>query len=134
MPTGITSSVAFRNSAFSGGRIAFLDSGAGHAYFELYDGTRPASGGAVTTKLATVDLAKPCASVSGGMATLLAGADTLAIATGTPTWARFFNGNGDWAFDCDASVVGGGGQVTVPSVPLYAGGTTSLASGALTQP
>lgn len=135
MPTGVTSSVAFRNSAHEGGRITFLDAGPNPARIELYDGTRPASGAAVTTQnlLATVLLAKPCGAVAGGVLTLDSEDAPLVMVTGTPTWARVFNGADAWAFDCDASVAGGAGQVTVPAVPIYAGGRTNLAAGTLTQ-
>lgn len=135
MPTGVTSSIAFRNAAHEGGRIAFLDAGPDPATIELYDGTRPANGAAVTTQvlLATLHLDKPCATVAAGVMTLLSADAPLVMATGTPTWARVKNGAAAHAFDCDASVVGGGGQVTVPAVPIYAGGRTNLASGTLTQ-
>lgn len=134
MPTGITSSVPFRNASFDGGRLQWLDQGSGNAYFELYDGTRPDSGDTPTTKLVTVELSKPCGTVSGGVLTLASTDAPLVTATGTPTWARFYNGNGDFAFDCDASALGGAGQVQVPTVPIFAGGRTNLASGVLAQP
>lgn len=135
MPTGITSSIAFRNASFDGGRIQFLDAGAGHAYFELFaDEERPASGAVPpTARLVKIELSKPCASVANGVATLLSDDAPMVTVTGTPRWARFYNGNGQFAFDCDASVLGGAGQVQVPTVPIFAGGRTSLAAGALTQ-
>lgn len=135
MPTGITSSTAFRNSAFDGGRVQFLDAGPAAARIELYSGTRPENGAAPAgTLLASITLSKPCASVAGGVASLLSTDEPLVLATGTPTWARVFNGANQHAFDCDASEAGGAGQVQVPIVPMFAGGTTGLAAATLTQP
>lgn len=51
--------------------------------------------------------------------------------TGVAVWARFVNGNGAPAWDCDVSEGGGSGEVRLDSVQLFAGGRATIAAGAL---
>ena len=62
-----------------------IDGGAGAGTIKIYDGTRPATGGSVTTLLATLTCTDPsAAAASGGVLTLSAITDdTSADAAGT---------------------------------------------------
>lgn len=133
-PVGITESVASRNAALAG-RAAFLDSGAGPGYFVMLNGTRPASGGAETTRLAKVLLNRPVGTVAVGRLTLASDDVPLCLADGDATWARFFNGDDAFAFDCDVSTVAAGtGQVLLEDTALLAGGKVQMIYGYLDQP
>lgn len=133
-PVGITESVASRNAALSG-RAAFLDSGTGPGYFVMLNGDRPASGGAETTRLAKVLLNKPCGTVASARLTLASDDVPLCLADGDARWARFFNGNDEFAFDGDVSTVADGtGQVQLEDTALLAGGKVQMIYGYLDQP
>lgn len=119
------------NEARLSGTLTYLDTGSGHARVRIYNGTRPAGGGTATTLLVEIALDKPSGTVSSGQL-ILASADLPLIASsGTATWARVVNGNGDYAFDCDVSDTSGSGEIKLPSTTLYAGGKTQLTSGVL---
>jgi hypothetical protein len=131
MTTGVTISTA-HNDARLTGTLTYLDTGSGYARVRIYSGTRPASGGTVTTMLVEIALSKPSGVVSSGVLTLASTDLPLIANSGVATWARVVNGNGDYAFDCDVSTTTAGtGQVQLPDTTLLAGGTTQLASGVL---
>jgi len=46
-------------------------------------------------------------------------------------WARFVNGNGESAWDCDVSAEGGPREVWLDSVQLFAGGRATITAGTL---
>ena len=81
-------------------RNAMLDaittSAGNAALLRIYDGTRPATGGAATTLLAELTCATPfAAAASGGVLTLGAiTQDSSANATGTATWFRIVKADG----------------------------------------
>ena len=120
------------------GRLAFLSAGAGVARVRIYGGTRRASildaiGAALIVEL---PLLSPPATVVDAVMTLRPGAPGLNLITDAALWAVVVNGDGDTAFDCDASAVGGDGQVWVSAgggagTTLFAGGETTLASGVM---
>jgi hypothetical protein len=119
------------NEARLGGTKSYLDTGSSNARIRVYNGTRPASGGTPTTMLVEIALDKPCGTVAAGVLTLSSSDLPLIANSGTATWARIVNGNGDYAFDCDVSATGGAGEVQLPSTTLFAGGKTQLVSGVL---
>ena len=129
----ISQSEDFRAAA-SLARRNYLDSGAANATIEIYDGTRPAAGDpAAGAPLLVVTLAKPCGLVASGSLVLEQNdpAGDLIESTGDASWARFFNGDGEWAFDADASLEGGGGEVQFPDIHLLAGGRVPLLPSAI---
>ena len=137
MSTGVVEHPAAIHQAMLG-RLAFLSTGPGVARVRIYGGTRRASvldavGAALIVELS---LLSPPATVIDGVMTLRPGTPGLNLITDAAVWAVVVNGNGDTAFDCDASEVGGTGQVWVSAgggagTTLFAGGETTLASGVM---
>lgn len=119
------------NTARLNGTLAYLDTGSGHARIRIYDGVRPASGGGATTLLTEIALDKPSGAVANGILTLTSADIPLVLASGTATWARIVNGNGDMALDCDVSNQAGTGDIKLVSTSLYAGGKAVLSSATL---
>lgn len=82
----------------------------------LYDGVRPASGGAATNKLAEFTTGTPFApGAAGGVLSPTLPANTTGLAaagTGTAaTWARLTTSAGVFVADLSVSIAGGGGEV-----------------------
>ena len=129
----ISQSEAFRAAA-SLARREFLDTGASNATIEVYDGARPAGGDpAGAAPLLVVTLAKPCGIISSGSLVLAQNdvAGDLIASTGDAVWARFINGDDQWAFDADVSLEGAGGEVQFPDTHLLAGGRVPLLPSAI---
>jgi hypothetical protein len=121
-------------AAASVGRRNFLDTGSANATAEIYATDRPAGGGEPGgVPLLTVVLAKPCGVITAGSLILAANdpAGELIAHSGIAVWARFVNGAGEWAFDCDVSISGGVGEVQFPVLQLYAGGRAPLSPSAI---
>lgn len=79
----------------------FADAGAGAAKLRIYDGTRPATGGAATTLLAELIMSDP-AFAAAAAAVLTANAisdDVSADAAGTATWMRIVDSNNVVVYD-----------------------------------
>ena len=107
------------------------------ALLELYDGTRPATGAAITsqTLLGTLTCGSPLASAaSGGVLTFNALADdNSADNTGTCTWARLLKSDGTTVLaDFSVTVTGGGGDITMNTTAISAGQLLQAASATLT--
>lgn len=111
----------------------FLDSGSSAAKLRIYGGTRPSAGASPgTPMLAEITLDEPCGTiVSNALQLTSSGGPSIVTNSGTPTWARFVNGNGDWAIDCNAGVTGSGAPVIVSDETLLAGGDVILISAVL---
>jgi len=79
-----------------------LDAGSGAGKLRIYNGTRPATGGAATTLLAELTLSDPSsAAAANGVLTMSAiTQDSSADATGTATWARMVDSDGNFVLDC----------------------------------
>ncbi|WP_454752061.1 hypothetical protein [Cupriavidus necator] len=116
-----------------------IDGGSGPGVLNIYDGTRPATGEAVTTqnKLVAYPFADPSAgSISGTTLTLLiSGAAQLALKTGIASWARIVDSAGTFVADMD---VGVGKEVVplvegVPNSQLYEGGEVSVSVATLVE-
>lgn len=101
----------------------------GGALLRLYDGARPATGGAATTLLAQLTCATPfAAAASAGV--LTAGAitqDAAADATGTATWFRLVQSDGT-THVLDGDVGTSGSDLNLNSVSIVAGGTVDVTS------
>ena len=107
-----------------------IDAGSGPGKLIIYDGARPATGGSGTTKLAELELSSPPeASISGGVLTFDDIADDeSADATGTATWFRIVDSDGNPIIDGSVTATGGGGDLQLNSVALVAGGTVEITS------
>jgi hypothetical protein len=118
------------NNARLLGTLAFLDTGDSPATVSLYAGTRPEAGASVANApLAIITLAKPCAVLTEGQLLLSPPPAHATVTTnGTAVWARFSNGAGDWAMDCDVSDDAGNGEIKLASTTLYAGGLVPLST------
>lgn len=98
----------------------------------IFSGTRPATGGAETTKLAELALSATAApAASGGVLTFSAiSSDTNADATGTASWARLCTSAG--AAVVDMNVGTSGSDLNFDSVSFVAGGTVAVSSFTIT--
>jgi hypothetical protein len=109
------------NVASSGGKLA------------LYSGTKPAGGGAVTTKLAEFNLASPAGVVSGGVLTFTDPSNATVIANGQCTWARITDSGGSWVADFTCSQVGGTGEIRLTEDDLTTGMTLDITALTITE-
>lgn len=114
-----------------GGTLAHLTLGAAAPVLRVYDGTQPAPGGAVTTLLAEFALNDPPGTVAAGVLPITAAGTAIAANSGTATWCRFVNGNGDWSIDCRVSDTAGDAPVKLSDTLILAGGLLALISAVL---
>jgi len=112
---------------------AFADAGEGNSTITFFIDPQPASpqDPATATPLCTVTLAKPCGTITNGVLTLaqqdLAG--DLVLASGTPTWARWYAGDGQVVCDGDVTDDTGTGVFRLAGdngALLYAGAALQL--------
>lgn len=117
-------STALRNARLDEVTTAIGASG----LLRIYNGTRPATGGAATTLLAQLALsATAAAAASGGVLTFSAiSSDTSADATGTATWARLTTSGGTAVVDMNVGT--SGSDLNFDSVSFVAGGTVAVSS------
>lgn len=92
---------------------------------QLYDGTRPATGGAATTKLAEFTLGTPFAAASAaGVLSPNLPADATGIANGTATWGRITTSGG--TFVADVSVGTAAAEWILNTTTISIGVTVSV--------
>lgn len=103
------------------------------ALLRIYDGSRPATGGAATTLLAELTCNATFApAATGGVLTLNAIAqDASANATGTATWFRIVQSGGS-THVLDGNVGTSGSDLNLNSVSIVVGGTVSVTSFTIT--
>ena len=103
------------------------------ALLRIYDGTRPATGGTPTTKLAELTCNATFApAASAGVLTLNAiTADSSADATGTATWFRLVKSDGT-THVLDGNVGTSGSDLNLNSTSIVATGTVSVSSATIT--
>lgn len=116
-----------------GGTLALLDRGTGNAAARIYGGTRPPSVNDVpgSVMLVQVSLTKPGGTIADGELLLTQLEDGLIGNTGMATWARFVDGNGVTAFDCDAGEGVGAWEVQLAQTSLFAGGAARIVTARL---
>ena len=111
----------------------YLQTGPGVPYVELYQSSAyPTTPGATpidAVLLVTVPLATPIGTISGATWTISVGPQVVTPTGGIATWARWYNGHGDWAGDSDVSDMLGSGFVRLSAVGLLAGGKTQIIGG-----
>lgn len=115
------------------GRLDQITSAAGaSALLKIYDGTRPATGGTVTTLLATLTCNATFApAASGGTLTLNAITSGTAAATSTATWARITTSGATFVLDC--SVGTSGADINLNTTSIVSGATVSVTSAVFTE-
>lgn len=112
--------------------VNFLAIGTENAHVLIYGGVRPALGATPGGDLlATIVLVEPIGEVEDGLLAITPTGEALIATSGTATWARIVNGDGELAWDCDVSDLNGTGELRLPSTTLYAGGYTRIVSGLL---
>lgn len=99
----------------------------------IYDGSRPASGGAATTLLAELTCSATfAAGASGGVLTLNSiTQDSSANATGTATWFRITTSGG--TFVVDGSISTSGSDLNLTTTSITSGQPVSITSFTITE-
>jgi hypothetical protein len=98
------------------------------AKLRIYDGTRPATGGAATTLLAEFTLGSPFAGAAGtGSLSVTLPSNVNASATGTAAWFRIVKSDGT-THVLDGSV---GAEMTLNTTSLVSGNPVSVISFAI---
>lgn len=130
MATGLNETI--RNARLNVIRDA-IDAGAGAGLLEIYAGTRPATGGTVTTLLGTLTFSATSApNAASGVLTFNAiTEDSSADATGTASWARITDSTGAFVMDVDVGT--SGTEIILNTVSIVAGGPIRVTSGTLTE-
>ncbi len=99
-------SLAVRNARANQHGIA-IDAGGGAGFIRIYDGTRPASGGAATTLLAQLTFsATSFPAAVNGVATADPIADDASAVGGTASWFRTTDSTGTFVEDGDVGTAG----------------------------
>lgn len=110
-----------------------VDAGSGAGRLRIYDGTRPASGGAATTLLAELTFADPSfGAAAGGVLTANAIVqDSSADATGTATWFRAVDSDNNFVIDGDVGT--SGSDLNLNTTSIQVGLPVSVTSFVLTE-
>jgi hypothetical protein len=118
---------ALRNACLDAINAA-INGGAGAGKIRIYDGSRPATGGAVTNLLAELVCSDPAAAAAAaGVLTFSAiTADASADATGTATWFRIVDSTNAFVLDGSVSATGGGGDLQLNTTSIVAGANVSI--------
>lgn len=92
---------------------------------QIYDGTRPATGGTATNKLAEFVLGTPfAAAASGGSLSPTLPSNVTALLTGTATWYRITTSGGTFIMDGSAGT--SGTDLILNSASISSGATVSI--------
>lgn len=121
------------NTTVRNDRMSVVNTAAAGGKLSLYSGTKPAGGGAVTTKLAEFALSSPAGTVTGGVLTFTDPANTTVIADGQCTWARITSSGGSWVADFTCSQVGGTGEIRLTEDNLTTGMVLDITSLTITE-
>ena len=114
----------------------YLDSGASAGKLRVYDGTQPASGATPTGNNLLAELIFPKPSfdtVTSGIMYFKIPDPVLALLDGTATWVRLLTGDNVFVADLNAGVSGSGAACIFDNTTIYAGGTVTALSLALTE-
>lgn len=115
--------------------IDAIDAGAAGGKLKIYNGSRPATGGAATTLLGTLTFSTTSAPApSGGVLTFdTITADSSADATGTATWARITDSDDNFVMDLSVGATGSGADIELSTTSIVAGGVISVTSATITE-
>lgn len=126
MTTGYATSL--RNSQLDAITTAVGNAGK----LQIYDGTRPATGGTATNKLAEFTLGTPFAAAASSAAlSPTLPSNVTALLTGTATWFRITTSGG--SFVIDGSVGTSGADCNLNTTSISAGGTVSITGFTITR-
>lgn len=102
---------------------------------DIYNGTQPAPGGTVTTRLARLTVAGAFAptTTNGVMVVNAVTQDSSADNTGTPTWFRVTTSAGVYVMDGTAGPTGSGADLTFDNTAFYATGVVQITSFTITE-
>ena|SRR5688572_8308275 len=121
--------------------VDLLDGGAGAGYIEIRTGSQPATvaTAASGTLLGTLTLSDPAfgnaTTASPSVATASAiTSDTNADASGTAGWFRGYDSSNTAIIDGSITATGGGGDMTLDTVTIVAGGTIAVSSWTISHP
>ena len=125
--------VAIRNGWLNN-ILAALDAGAGAALIRIYDGVRPATGGAPTLLLAELTCTDPAApaAASGVLTFSPITQDASANNTGTATWFRMVDSAA--AFVLDGNVGTSGSDLNLTTTSIVVTQPVSITSATITAP
>lgn len=124
---------ALRNSRLDA-IVTAIDAAATAGQMRFYNGVRPATGGAVTTLVATNVLSDPSGSVAVGVLTFNSINDDIsADADENITWARIVDGDDNFVMDMDCGESGSGAEVIFNTVSATIGGVVQILSGSITE-
>ena len=97
----------------------------------IYDGTRPATGGTATNKLAEFTLGSPfAAAASGGVLSPTLPSNVTALLSGTATWYRITTSGGTFVMDGSAGT--SGTDLILNSASIASGATVSITAHTIT--
>lgn len=130
MASLIAYSTTIRSSRMTGVETGF-DLGAGAALIRIYSGTRPATGGTVTTLGAELTCSDPAGSVTSGVLTFSAiTADSSADNSITATWGRIVDSSA--TFCVDFNVGTSGSDLNLNTTTITSGVNVAISSFTLT--
>ena len=128
---------AYRNAMVAVLRAA-LDAGSGPGSVLIYGDSQPAGPGTAITAqelLAELALDDPSGSECDGTLTFAPITEaSSACATGTPTWCRFVDSDGNAIFDADAGTPGSGAFLEITAETVDARGSVRITAGTITLP
>jgi hypothetical protein len=115
----IAYATTLRNSRMDTIKTA-IDAGSGAGLLRIYDGARPATGGAATNLLAELTFNDPSfPSATTGVITASAiTQDSSANASGTATWFRVVDSTGSFVMDGNVGTVGSDLNLTTTSIVI----------------
>lgn len=130
MSTGLATSVRTARAQVI---VNAIDAGAGAGVLKFYDGTRPATGAAITThKLLVVSNFDTIAgTVTDGVITFNPIADSLVILSGIASWCRIEDSDGNFVVDLSCGLVSA--EIILDETTLIAGGLLKILSGSITE-
>jgi hypothetical protein len=114
-----------------------LDAGAAAGTIAIRSGSRPAlpTDTATGTLLVTITCADPAfGAASNGVATISDPSPVNAVATGTASWFRAFDSDGNAKWDGSVTATGGGGDLTLASTSITSGQPVDITGGTVTVP
>lgn len=111
-----------------------IDAGGAAGKLRLYDGIRPATGGAATNLIVELTCTYPCApGAAAGVLTLstISSAAAILAGTNTATWGRFVTSAGTFVLDCSVGTIGT--EVILTSTSITLGDTVDITSAVFTE-
>jgi len=126
-----------RASARTAMAQAIIDDAGTNAILKIFSGSKPAAGGAETTKLAEMTFSGALGTASAGVLDLnVSGlSEDSALADGTASWARIETSLNAWVMDMDVSTTGADtGALQLDDTAIQLGGTVTISASTITMP